>query len=366
MTLPLSVPISVPITSGQKKKRIMAKVVTIRDVAKAAGVSPMTVSRVLNDRPDVSPITRRHVQKIIDDLAYSPSAVARNLSRGLSSIIGVVSSALEYYGPSRILVGIESKANELGLSLMIRLLHNPLMSRGDNALNELISNQVAGIIWAVAEIGEQREWLFENLRHEEMPVVFLNMKPRHDTSVVAVDNRQGGRLAAAHLLEQGHRKIGIIAGPLEWWEAREREAGWQEILQEAGQKNLDHLKVHGDWSAASGHKAMIELLNRVPDLEAVFISNDSMALGALQAAAGCGRSVPHDLAVVGFDDIPESAYFSPPLSTVRQDLLEVGCRAVSLLNHQLEARRKEQPLTKEISIVQPQLVARQSSIRKPR
>jgi LacI family transcriptional regulator len=366
MMLPLSVPLSVPITSGQKKKRIMAKVVTIRDVAKAAGVSPMTVSRVLNDRPDVSPITRRHVQKIIDDLGYSPSAVARNLSRGLSSTIGVVSSALEYYGPSRTLVGIESKANELGLSLMVRLLHNPLKSRGDKALNELISNQVAGIIWAVAEIGEQRDWLYENLRHEEMPVVFLNMKPRLDTSVVAVDNRQGGRLAAAHLFEQGHRKIGIIAGPQEWWEAREREAGWQEILQKAGQKNLEHLKVHGDWSAASGHKAMIELLDRVPDLEAVFISNDSMALGALQAASSCGRSVPHDLAVVGFDDIPESAYFSPPLSTVRQDLLEVGCRAVSLLNHQLEARRKDQPLTKEISIVQPQLVARQSSIRKPR
>lgn len=363
MLVPLSVPITVPITVGQFRERIMAKVVTIRDVAKVAGVSPMTVSRVLNDRPDVSPTTRRHVQEIIDDLGYSPSAIARNLSRGRSSTIGVVSSALEYYGPSRILVGIERQANELGLSLMIRLLHNPLESRGEQALNELISNQVAGIIWAVAEIGDQREWLYENLSNEEMPVVFLNMKPRPDTSLVSIDNRQGGRQAAAHLLEQGYKGIGTIAGPQEWWEARERESGWQEILLDAGRKNLEHLVVRGDWTAASGHKAMIELLDRVPDLEAVFVANDSMALGALQAAAGCGRTVPHDLAVVGFDDIPESAYFSPPLTTVRQDLLEVGCRAVSLLNHQLQARRNEKPLTAEISIVEPKLIERQSSIR---
>jgi LacI family transcriptional regulator len=341
----------------------VAKVVTIRDVAKKAGVSPMTVSRVLNDRPDVSPITRRHVQNIIDDLGYSPSVIARNLSRGRTSTIGVVSSALEFYGPSRILVGIERQANELGFSLMVRLLHNPLKSRGEKALDELVSNQVAGIIWAVAEIGDQREWLFENLNHEGMPVVFLNMKPRLDTSVVLLNNRQGSRLAAAHLIEQGYNKIGIIAGPQEWWEAREREAGWREILHDAGKGDLKNLIAHGDWTAASGHRSMIELLDRVPDIEAVFVSNDSMALGALQAATVYGRSVPHDLAVVGFDDIPESAYFSPPLSTVRQDLLEVGCQAVSLLSHQLEARRNDQDLVAEVAIVEPRLIIRKSSIR---
>ena len=139
----------------------MAKVVTIKDVAKEAGVSPMTVSRVLNDRPDVSPKTRKRVQKIIEHLGYAPSVIARNLSQGRSSTIGVVSSGLELYGPSRTLVGIEKQADELGFSLMVRLLHNPLASRGERALNELIANQVAGIIWAVAEIGDQREWLYD-------------------------------------------------------------------------------------------------------------------------------------------------------------------------------------------------------------
>lgn len=341
----------------------MAKVVTIRDVAKVAGVSTMTVSRVLNDRPDVSPTTRRHVQEVIDDLGYSPSIIARNLSQGRSSTIGVVSSGLEFYGPSRTLVGIERQANELGFSLMVRLLHDPLDSRGERALSELVSNQVAGIIWAVAEIGDERQWLYEHLLDEEIPVVFMNMEPRRAISLVAVDNRLGGMLATGHLLEQGFRNVGIITGPQEWWEARERESGWQEVLQQAGRENLDQFRERGDWTAASGYSAMKRLLERAPGLEAVFASNDSMALGALQAAADCGRSVPHDLAVVGFDDIPESAYLSPPLTTVRQDLLEVGCRAVSLLDHQLQARRKEESITSEVSIVEPQLVVRQSSIR---
>lgn len=341
----------------------MAKVVTIRDVAKVAGVSPMTVSRVLNDRPDVSRTTRRHVQEVIDDLGYSPSVIARNLSQGRSSTIGVVSSGLDFYGPSRTLVGIEQQANELGFSLMVRLLHDPLVSGGERALNELIGNQVAGIIWAVAEIGDQHEWLYEQLSDEAIPVVFLNMAPRAGTSFVAVDNRLGGRLAAGHLLEQGYQKIGIITGPQEWWEARERELGWQEILLQVGWENLEQFVACGDWTAASGYKAMEELLDRVPDLEAVFVANDSMALGALQAAGCSGRSVPRDLAVVGFDDIPESAFFSPPLTTVRQDVLEVGCRAVSLLNHQLQARRSDESLVAEFSIVEPQLVVRRSSRR---
>jgi len=343
----------------------MAKVVTIKDVAKAAGVSSMTVSRVLNDRPDVSPKTRKHVQEVINELGYAPSEIARSLSHGRSKTLGVVSSALEFYGPSRTLVGIEKQANDLGFSLMVRLLHNPLESRGERALNELIANQVAGIIWAVAEIGEQREWLYEHLYNGATPVVFLSMKPRPNTSLIAIDNRLGGKLATSHLVEQGYQKIGLIGGPGEWWEARERESGWQEILQQAGRSNLQNLKERGDWTAASGYEAMLKLLNRAPDLDAVFVSNDSMALGALQAAASCGRSVPQDLAIVGYDDIPESAYFSPSLTTVRQGLLDLGCQAVFLLNQHLLAKRREEAFTAQVATIDPQLVIRQSSLREP-
>jgi LacI family transcriptional regulator len=245
---------------------------------------------------------------------------------------------------------------------MVRLLHNPLESRGESALADLTANQVAGIIWAVAEIGDQREWLYQPRHKEATPVVFLSINPRPETTFVAVDNRLGGRLAAGHLLEQGYQRIGIITGPQEWWEARQRELGWQEVLQQAGRENLEPLKEHGDWTAASGHRAMMKLLDRAPDLEAVFVSNDSMALGALQAAASCGRAVPRDLAVVGFDDIPESAYFSPPLTTVRQGLLKVGSEAVCLLNRQLQARREEESIAAQAVIMEPQLIVRQSSL----
>ncbi len=147
----------------------MAKVVTIKDVARAAGVSSMTVSRVLNDRPDVSPKTRKRVQEVIEELEYAPSEIARSLSHGRSNTLGVVSAGLEFYGPSRTLVGIEKQANELGFSLMVRLLHNPLENRGERALNELIANHVAGIIWAVAEIGDHREWLCAHIKKWRYP-----------------------------------------------------------------------------------------------------------------------------------------------------------------------------------------------------
>jgi DNA-binding LacI/PurR family transcriptional regulator len=345
------------------RKRAVAKTVTIKDVAKAAGVSPMTVSRVLNNRHDVSPQTRKRVQQLIDDMGYAPSEVARSLSQGRSKTLGVVTSQLEFYGPSRTLVGIERQANELGFSLMVKLLHNPLDNLGERALNELVANKVAGIIWAVAEIGDQRAWLYEHLPQVTTPLVFLGMKPRSDISVVTVDNRQGGRLATKHLLEQGCRRVAIITGPLAWWEAREREQGWRDTLREAGKNDLEPLVGHGDWSAASGHRAMNALLDSVPDLDAVFVSNDSMAQGALQAAISRGLSVPGDLAIVGFDDIPESAYFTPPLTTVRQDLLDVGCQAVSLLHQQLIARRNEETLPAQTAVLEPELIVRQSSLR---
>lgn len=323
----------------------------------------MTVSRVINNRPDVSPTTRQHVQQIIEKLGYAPSEIARSLSHGRSSTLAVVSAGLEFYGPSRTLVGIEQKADELGFSLMVRLLHNPAESPGKKALKELIANQVAGIIWAVAEIGDQRDWIYQQPDKWGTPIVFLSMGRKPQTSFVSVDNHLGASMATHHLLEQGYRRIGIIAGPHEWWESQQRERGWFETLQQAGINDLAGLREEGDWTAASGYGAMMKLLRRATDLDAVFVANDSMALGALQAAAQFGLTVPQDLAVVGFDDIPESAYFSPSLTTIRQDLLELGCQAVALLNGQLLAQRNGKPADPQHIILEPHLIIRRSSVR---
>jgi len=196
-----------------------------------------------------------------------------------------------------------------------------------------------------------------------VPVVTMNMQPIPGLLVAAIDNRAGGRLATDHLLAQGYRRIGIISGPDSWWEAQQRELGWRDSLSAAGITALDELKCPGDWYPSSGDCGLEKLLARVPDLEAVFACNDPMALGVLQAARRLGISVPHDLAVVGFDDVPEAAYYYPALTTVRQPLVELGAQAVDMLNHIL---RSQEPETASPVWLAPQLVIRDSSDRTQR
>jgi len=335
--------------------------VTIKEVARRAGLSIATVSRVINDHPDVAPATRQIVQQVIDELGYEPNAVARSLIHGRSRILGVVSTGIEFYGPSQTMAGIERQANALGYWVMSSLLHDPETEHGGKALSHLLSQQVDGLIWAVPEVGKNREWICERQIRLSVPVVFLHMDCRDDLFVISVDNRQGARLAVAHLLAGGRRRIGCIAGPLHWWETQQRAAGWRAALQEAGRAAEDRLIYAGDWTAASGLEGLTRLLDRVPDLDAVFASNDQMALGVLKAADRLGRRIPDDLAVVGFDDIPEAAYFLPSLTTVRHPLKDAGAQAVTLVDHVLAARAAWSDLAPETIWIAPELLIRDSS-----
>jgi LacI family transcriptional regulator len=347
-----------------KKHMLIKKRVTIKEVAQAAGISTQTVSRVLNDRPDVSSETRERVQAIISELGYSPNVLARSLIQGRTNTIGVVGYGLSYYGPARVLTGIERRANELGYSLLLSLLREPETNDGIEVFQNLLSRQVDGIIWAVPEIGSNRDWVVEQTQRLNIPVVFINMEPVAGLSVAAVDNRQGGWLATNHLLEQGYRRIGIITGPSCWWESQQREQGWRQAMEAAGQTNLDDLKTAGDWYPSGGAGGMKELLHRSPDMEAVFACNDPMAAGALQAARRLGRECPQDLAVVGYDDVPEAAYYAPALTTVRQPLAELGSQAVETLTSVLYAGGKQtENQLPQIVWMQPQLIIRDSSIR---
>lgn len=339
-----------------------AKRVTIKDVAEEAGVSAQTVSRVINDRPDVSDATRAHVQNVINQMGYSPNVLARSLIQGRSNTLGVVGYGLEYFGSAGVLTGIERKTNEFGFSLLFSLLDQFQPTRVGRILNELLSRQVEGIIWAVPGHVPTFDWLTEEFERINIPVVFLNKEQTNDHVIVAMDNQLGGRLATEHLLDQGYRRIGIITGPADWWEAQERELGWRAALQEAGLKDLEPLKVVGDWSAASGEVGLHTLHAKAPDLDAVFASNDQMALGALQAARRIGLRVPQDLGIVGFDDIPEAAFFSPPLTTVRQNLKALGALAVEQMKSHIAARRSDEEFTPGISWVQPSLIIRKSSL----
>lgn len=338
------------------------KRVTIRQVAKESGVSTQTVSRVINYHPNVAPETRRRVLQVIDRLGYQPSNIARSLIQGYSGTLGVVGYGLEYFGPSRTLSGIEQQANELGYSLLLSLMRQPERNDVERVLRDMLSRYVDGIIWAMPEIGNNRDWIQQETPQFSVPIVFLSMEPHPNLTVVAVDNRSGGRMATEHLLEQGYQTIGLITGPLDWWEARQRQLGWQDALNEAGSE--DNLVVEGDWTAESGELGLRQLLEQRPDVDAVFVCNDQMALGALQAARQMGIRVPEDLGLVGFDDIPESAYFYPPLSTVRQDMVELGRCAVRDLGSIIEASQQGGAAVEPRAILlQPQLVIRESSIR---
>lgn len=335
---------------------------TIKDVAKAARVSPGTVSNTLTGGRPVSDATRRRVEKAVKALGYSPNMLARSLVNRRSNTLGVVTSGLELFGPSRTLSGIERQANEYGYSLLLNLIHDPCDANVMPALTALTARRVDGLIWAVPEIGNNRSWVTRPLLSRLPATVFLSMQNRPRLRVVAIDNRAGARLAVQHLLDRGRRVIGLIAGPSGWWEARERQTGWDEALRLAGRDTSATLIVEGDWSAASGEQGLRDLLAHRPDVDAVFVSNDQMALGVLRVAPALGRRVPDDLAVVGFDNIPESAYFTPSLTTVSDALAELGRFAVKKLQRVIEGARDDAEADRvEADLLRPTLNIRESA-----
>ena len=335
---------------------------TIKQVAKAAGVSTQTVSRVINDRPDVAPETRRRIQQVIEELNYQPSALARSLIQQRSYTLGVVTAGLKYIGPSRTLNGITNKAEELGYALLLEEL--PRFDTEDikPRLQSLLARHVDGIVWAVPEVGDNRRWVEDILNDVPVPVVFLTMQPRPGMSTVSVNNYVGGVLATQHLLNQGHRQIGHISGPQDWWEARQRKQAWQDALKKAGIEASDAHCAEGNWSPSSGEVAFEQLLLSYPQIEAVFVGNDQMALSVLQIANRRGLRIPQNLAVVGFDNFAESAYFWPALSTINHNHHELGCRAVQELVSQIEAVHRNEKVEPQNILLSCDLVVRESSV----
>ena len=339
------------------------KKVTIRDVAAAAGVSHQTVSRVLNDRPDVADETRQHVLRIIKELDYQPSAIARSLTQQRSYTLGVVTAGLSYVGPSRTLSGITEQAERMGYALLLKELSHFNAQDLQPLFNSLIARQIDGAIWAMPEVGDNRNWLDTELEGLPAPVIFMNMQARPGVTIVAVDNYAGGRLATEHLLQQGCHHIAHITGPLDWWEARQRKAGWHDALLVADAPADERCAEEGDWSSASGQRAINRLLARYPQMDAVFVGNDQMALGVLQAACRQGIQVPQELAVVGFDGLPETPHYWPPLTTIYQDQPRLGRIAVEELVRTIEANRKQKPEAEsKIITLQPELIVRASSV----
>jgi LacI family transcriptional regulator len=337
--------------------------VTIKQVALAAGVSTQTVSRVVNERPDVAPDTRQRVLEVIERLGYRPNVLARNLIRQRSQTLGVVTAGLDYIGPSRTLNGITDQSTRLGYNLLLKELPSFQYFDVASIIDELLARQVEGIIWAVQEVGGNRKDFEAGLAGLDVPIVFLTMKDRPGYNIVAVDNYLGGRMATEHLLELGHRCIGHISGPLDWWEAGERKRGWEDALVAAGIGREQRCWMEGTWSSRSGERSIKQLLERLSEMSAVFAANDQMALGVLLHAHRQGISVPGDLAIVGFDGIPESEFFWPPLTTINHNQQELGCLAVTEIVKAIELKQNDQQeLDPKSILIAPELVVRDSTV----
>jgi DNA-binding LacI/PurR family transcriptional regulator len=341
---------------SDKRKRV-----TIKDVAQAAGVSTQTVSRVMNKFSYVSDETRQRVETVVRQLGYNPSTLARSLSQQRSYTLGVVTFGLEHIGPSRTLNGVADKADELGYMLLMKELDNFTENGFGEVIDSLLARQVDGVIWVAPEIGNNHAWVEERMANILVPVLFLAMRPRKDILSVATDNFQGAVLAIRHLLECGRTRIGHISGPLNWWEAQERKRGWSETLAAAGFEATERHCAEGNWSPSSGERAFSQLLEKFPDMDAVFVANDQMALSVLRESCRHGIKVPEDLAVVGFDNIPESAYFYPSLTTIYQNLQLLGEQAVQNIVEVIQARQENQPFVAQAKFIQPTLVIRESS-----
>ncbi|MDK2982508.1 MAG: hypothetical protein PWQ55_2855 [Chloroflexota bacterium] len=336
---------------------------TIKQVASVSGVSTQTVSRVINNRPDVADETRQRVMRVIQELGYQPSALARSLIQQRSYTLGVVTAGLKFIGPSRTLNGITNAAEDAGYSLILKELPNFNANNIGPIFNGLLSRHVDGIIWAAPEIGSNREWV-DNFSFElDVPIVFLTMEPREGISIISANNYEGAETATRHLLKQGYQHIGHISGPLDWWEAKQRFLAWKQVIGAAGQGDPESHWVEGNWSSSSGQEACQKLFEKFPEMDAIFVANDQMALGALSVIHQRGLNVPAQFGLVGFDNIAESEYFWPALTTMQHDQHQIGTLAVKEIVRIIEAiRDKKDPEYKTI-LITPNLLKRMSTLR---
>lgn len=304
---------------------------SIRDVARAADVSHQTVSRVLNDHPSIREETKQRVLQAMEALSYRPNRAARALVTSRSQTIGILAASSSQYGPASSIAAIESAARDRGhwVSTANIDAHDP------DSIPEALSHLSAQGIEGLVVIAPQARVIRALASHAiDVPYVTLQSADLDPAHRMNVDQIAGARTATRHLIELGHRDIYHLAGPQDWIEAEGRMRGF---LDEMSEHDLaTTAPILGDWSAEFGYYAGQEML-LVRDFTAVFCSNDQMALGFMHAVHDRGLRVGQDVSIIGFDDIPEAAHFWPPLTTIRQDFVELGRRCVDVLLGRAEA-----------------------------
>ena len=338
--------------TGQARRSGSSSTPRSVDVARLAGVSQKTVSRVLNKEPYVSAEVRQRVLDAADKLGYRLHNAARALASGRTRTIGVVTLGTAGYGPASLLVSVERALRDTGYALRMA---------------STLEGDVAGVVGAVRSLLEQgvdgiliSEPIDEGPVYADVdvPVLFIGAPPSFAASrvlTVGVGSYELARAATEHLLELGHASVHHVAGPQRWYAARDRLEGWRAALRAHGRAEPAFFE--GDWSAASGYAAGRELAGD-EDVTAVFAAGDEMAIGVIRALADADRRVPEEVSVVGFDDSPVAAYITPPLTTVRQPFDVAAQEGVKLLVHAIEEPDTDLPAAADPPV---ELIVRKST-----
>ncbi|CAN3700636.1 Lactose operon repressor [Microbacterium sp. MM2322] len=322
---------------------------SIYDVARRAGVSHMTVSRVLNAHPNIRETTRTRVLQAIDEMNYTPSSIARALATRRARRIGVLIDGPVQNGPNSTLRALEIAAREVGYAVSAFSIGDDDASQMDSGVVELVTQGVDALC-----VIAPRESSLDLLRQQAtgLPTIVIKAEADESWHTVGVDQRAGARLAVDHLVGLGHRTIAHLAGPLDWLDARERVQGWRKSLAEAGLPEGPY--VIGDWTSDFGFE-----FGRSFDLgetTAVFAANDQIALGVVHGLHSRGLRVPDDVSVVGFDDLSDARHFLPPLTTVRQDFAALGKLALQQIIAAIEG-----DIEPSHDMIQPNLIVREST-----
>jgi DNA-binding LacI/PurR family transcriptional regulator len=330
------------------------------DVARIAGVSHQTVSRVLHDHPNVRATTRERVLAAVRALGYRPNAAARTLATRRTRTLGVISFNTTLYGPACMLYGIEQAARQHEYFVTVAAVGTLDRRSVLDAVDRLRDQGVAGIIVIAPQTAAVGA--LANVP-PDVPLVAVGCGTHTALASVAVHNEAGAELATSYLLDLGHRTVHHLVGPRSWLDAQEREAGWRGALEKRGAP-VPRALSGADWTARTGYEHGQRIADD-PEVTAVFCANDHMALGLLRALQQAGRRVPEDISVVGFDDMPETEYFGPSLTTVRQDFDELGRRALRALIEIVGDPDADIPASGDTAhiVIPPSLVVRTSATR---
>jgi hypothetical protein len=330
-----------------------AKKPNIYDVAALAEVSHQTVSRVLNNQPNIRPATRERVEAAMLTLGYQPNPAARSLVTAKSNMIGLLVADTVLYGPAGMLNAMERQARKAGYFAITVAIRSDSPESWAEGIQHLSKMHIEGLA-TIALSSEVLQMAATMLPNVTLIAIDADDEAT-DFQTVGIDNFDGGYVATKHLIELGHKRILHITGPASSSEANSRLRGYESAMAEA---HLEPSVVQGDWSSDTGYRLGVELDLDAAAPTAIFTANDHLALGLTKALTGRGVSVPDDISLVGFDDLPESPYFNPPLTTVRQDFTQLGELAMQLLLSNLSGAKRKKTAT-----IKPQLVVRESATR---